>query len=276
MTVLIGADPEILLIDADGAMRSVEGMCGGTKDAPVPIPGMRSGYAMQEDNVMLEFNIPPQRGWGDVEYAIGSAIDHLEMNVLKDTDVRMFEFPSAEYCPEQLATAQASTFGCSPDLDAYENDQALGVTPSALGNFRCAGGHIHLGYENKSNIPPFVVAQLSDALIGLWEPYFGQRQGIRRKFYGTAGRYRVKPYGIEYRTPSNRWLFNMDTRNMMMRGAQALGYLIEEGNTSDIQKLFTEIPRQEIARAINMEDMSMARDLSKFINTVAGEIGCEL
>ena len=59
MTATIGADPEILLRDSDYLYRSVEGLIGGTKNAPVPIEGLPSGFGAQEDNVMLEFNIPP-------------------------------------------------------------------------------------------------------------------------------------------------------------------------------------------------------------------------
>jgi len=279
MTVLIGADPEILLVDNANNMRSVEGLCGGTKDVPVPIPqledGFEAGYAMQEDNVMLEFNVPPARTWDRAEDNVNNAMFYLQQAMVPHA-LSFHGEPSAEYDVDQLATAQAATFGCSPDLDAYENGQALGVTPSALGNTRCAGGHIHLGFDNKGDIPPFVVAQLADAMIGLWEVYFGKSQGIRRRFYGTAGRYRVKPYGIEYRTPSNNWLFHADMRHMMMRSSAALGHLINDGDTNRVQKLFTELPRQEIARAINGENQTMAKELSKFMQIMCEEVECDI
>jgi hypothetical protein len=35
---------------------------------------------------------------------------------------------------------------------------------------------------------------------------------IRRGIYGGAGSFRPKPYGMEYRTPSNNWTFDSATR----------------------------------------------------------------
>jgi hypothetical protein len=35
------------------------------------------------------------------------------------------------------------------------------------------------------------------------EEGYRTHRGNRRKYYGQAGRYRLKPYGVEWRTPSN-------------------------------------------------------------------------
>ena len=55
----VGADPELFLRRKDGTPQSSEGLVGGSKDEPLAIPGLADGFAVQEDNVTVEFNIPP-------------------------------------------------------------------------------------------------------------------------------------------------------------------------------------------------------------------------
>ena len=38
------------------------------------------------------------------------------------------------------------------------------------------------------------------------------RDPLRRELYGKAGAFRPKPYGVEYRTPSNIWIRSRDMR----------------------------------------------------------------
>ena len=273
MAVRIGADPEILLVNKHGDFHSVEGLVGGTRDKPVRIPDttlkqFKDGYAMQEDNVMLEFNIRPRNNWHDFIHGIEWALDKVHSAVAVPNGLEFSESPTGFYEADQLMSGQAATFGCLPDLDAWSREQATPVSTSTLGNWRCAGGHIHLGYDNPANVPPFVVARLADALIGLWEVHFRESQGIRRQNYGTAGRYREKPYGIEYRTMSNNWLFHADMLHMAAHGASKLANMIERGNMAEIQGLYTEIPMGEVQRAINTEDGDLARKLTRFITEV--------
>ena len=55
----IGADPEFFIQKYDGTMQPIVGLLGGTKDKPIAVQGARKGFAVQEDNVMAEYNIPP-------------------------------------------------------------------------------------------------------------------------------------------------------------------------------------------------------------------------
>jgi hypothetical protein len=51
---------------------------------------------------------------------------------------------------------------------------------------------------------------LLDAFVGIPLDCFEKSRGFveRRKMYGQYGSFRSKPYGLEYRTPSNDWLWN--------------------------------------------------------------------
>ena len=62
----IGADPELLLLTATGLPKSAIGLIGGTKQNPKPF-GI--GH-VQEDNVMVEFNIPPANNRHEFKYTL--------------------------------------------------------------------------------------------------------------------------------------------------------------------------------------------------------------
>lgn len=53
----------------------------------------------------------------------------------------------------------------------------------------------------------------------------------RRLLYGKAGAFRPKPYGLEYRTLSNRWLTNVPLQQWVYSSAlTALQYMISGQN----------------------------------------------
>ena len=56
--ILIGADPEVFLKNPEGQYISAIGRFKGTKNQPVPVRSLGKGYAVQVDNVLLEYNVP--------------------------------------------------------------------------------------------------------------------------------------------------------------------------------------------------------------------------
>ena len=56
----VGADPELFLADKTGKkILSAIGKIGGTKENPIQVEKMHKGFCYQEDNVLVEYNIPP-------------------------------------------------------------------------------------------------------------------------------------------------------------------------------------------------------------------------
>lgn len=274
----IGADPELLLRNQQGQLVSAEGLTGGTKEAPVPILGMEElfeqGFAMQEDNVMLEYNLQPMTNVSGFVAANRAAITNITKNLLNPNGLTIHPDPVAEYDPSYLQSEQAMRFGCAPDQDAYSGGSPSVVrSPSLMGNHRMAGGHIHIGFDNPANIPTHIIVQLADMLIGLTEVRISNTQGMRREYYGTAGRYRQKPYGIEYRTPSNRWVFDTDLQEKLGDGAWRLATRLENGQENVLHELYTSIPPQEVRNAINTEDRDTARRLYREINQLESSHG---
>lgn len=278
----IGADPELFIRNKHtGTVTSAVGLIGGTKSEPLPIPGLasRDGYTMQEDNVMVEFNIPPATSSTRFSRSIRTALDEL-INVVRTTrsDLEVDVAYSTRLFPQsELCTEQAQMFGCSPDFNAHRQGQAWPtITPEALiedgGAWRFAGGHIHLGYEVKG-IPEYVVAALCDVWLGL--PSIGlDEQGMRRELYGQAGRYRPTPYGIEYRTLSNFWIWSNSHASYFGRQALRLCEYISNPKIQEaLQSMYAEIPWNDVQRAINTEDQTVAHDLLQYIRH---EVGMEV
>jgi len=64
------------------------------------------------------------------------------------------------------------------------------------------------------------VVKMLDLSIGLacvWlTKYQSEAESERRMIYGKAGEYRIQPHGIEYRTPSNFWLWNLPVASFLL------------------------------------------------------------
>jgi hypothetical protein len=268
MTTTFGSDPEFFLTNAAGDLIPSVGLIGGTKDKPL----MSGEYGLQEDNVMVEFTTPPC-------VSPATAIDHAVLGrtvALRKArnsvrDATLFRRCYAEFSDAVLMAAgpQAMQFGCSPDFDAY----AAGaphrrVMPDALktelGAWRFAGGHIHIGYkQDHPGLPEHIAAMLCDLTIGLSLICHYEQQGPRRQLYGMAGRFRPTPYGLEYRTPSNTWLYDDDVQAGVARGMERLARLFD-GDELTLLRLYNETPWPDVQAAINGEDVRSAAALSEW------------
>lgn len=199
MNFLIGCDPEFFLKQNNKHI-SAEKKIGGTKYKPFPIDDL--GNCIQEDNVAVEFNI----GASSSLEMFSNNIEKV-LNFLKEK-LKNYEFSTlsaVSFEDDQLNSIQARLFGCEPDYNAW----TCKVNPKPYTkdiNLRSAGGHIHIGCDLAKQKPEQVI-QACDLFLGvpsiLLDP-----STERRKLYGKAGSFRKKPYGVEYRSLSNFWIFN--------------------------------------------------------------------
>jgi hypothetical protein len=213
MTILIGADPELFVKDnKTGLISSSIGLIGGSKNKPLPV----DKGALQEDNVLAEFNIDPaateDEFVGNI-LAVTAQLDELLGALGFSTECR-----ASYYYDEGALEAygkQALVFGCQPDKNAWTG--AMQKVPDA-GNLRTAGGHIHFGIDGLSKKEKFGLIQSCDVHMGL-PSVFMDEDVDRRKVYGGAGSFRLKRYGAEYRALSNFWLQDEDTLRWVYRAA---------------------------------------------------------
>jgi len=217
----IGADPEFFLKNKHRHVSAI-GMIGGTKDFPRPLK--RKGFAVLEDNVSVEFNIAPCHDHKEFIAAIGYVMDDLRKR-LKGYD---FSQESAVvFDPDQLQHPQALEFGCEPDFNAWTKE--MNPRPVATNaSLRSAGGHVHVGTREN----PIEVIRAMDLFLGV--PSIKIDSGtLRRQLYGKAGCYRQKPYGCEYRTLSNFWIFSEKLIEWVYNQTEKAIQFVEAGNTID-------------------------------------------
>jgi len=268
----LGADPEMLLVDSSGNYTAACGRFGGTKQKPRPLAGLANGFAVQEDNVMLEFNVPPASSgaglWNNIETALSALTPLVTAQGLHFADKG-----EAVYGFAQLSHPGAEQFGCSPDYDGHNNGRAVPPVDSKTlyvqdGRLAFAGGHIHLGYGGRKDLPPFVCAQFCDAFVGLRSVALDV-QGMRRTLYGRAGRYRPTAWGgIEYRTLSNFWIADKAARTIVCDAAEKVATYLATTPEDAARKAYNTIPWHDVREAIERQNVAMANDLSSYVRRI--------
>lgn len=198
---LLGCDPEIFVGD-DTSVRSIIGKIGGTKAEPLPMP-IGDGFAVQEDNVALEFNIPASANRADFIANICKATSFLEQT-MKDRYGLHFVKQSAVSFPEsEMYDPAAYMFGCDPDFNAWTgraNHKPKANDPL----LRSCGGHVHIG---NTDVDAIAAIKACDLFLGVPSVLMDSGE-LRKQLYGKAGAFRKKSYGVEYRTLSNFWVFD--------------------------------------------------------------------
>ncbi len=196
----LGADPEVFLKDSKHQLVSVVGLVNGNKWNPMQVEDLPKGFTLQQDNVALEFGIPPAAS-RDEFVAYINAVKKAGRSYLKGLS---FSHESCAIFPEsEMQTAEAHIFGCEPDFNAWTHKE--NPSPKPPHQFmRSAGGHVHV----ETSLPPEQVVRNLDMFLGIPSVLMDKGGAPRRQLYGKPGAYRVKPYGVEYRTLSNFWIFN--------------------------------------------------------------------
>lgn len=257
--VLIGSDPELFVVDSDGNPSSAIGMVGGDKKNPVAC----DGGALQEDNVLLEFNTDPTADAEQFVKTIRTVMSEAR-KVAKEYNHDIQVKASNEYTQDFLMSqpSGAMEFGCTPDFNALDGSQ--NGSPNPFTTLRTAGGHVHIGWESSTHCEsPDVsseqleVMQMADYLLGAWS-VLHDSDGTRRELYGRAGAFRAKSYGAEYRVMSNFWLRDDALISEVHKRAQACFT-----NLKMLDQLVATFPHADVQRAINESDVEYCQTVVK-------------
>jgi len=212
--ITIGSDPELFLTTLKGMVISAEGKLGGTKDNPRKLSNL--GHAVQEDNVMVEFNIPPVKGEDEFVRELKLTMDLIKKDVLKG-EYELLAIPSSFLSKEECSTDQAITVGCEPDFNAYTGEENPTCDIDVIPCKRYCGGHIHIGTSTEMGEDEKM------ALITFMDVFVGAPSSIldldvyRKNIYGQMGRMRFTDYGVEYRTLSNWWLGSEENQRFIFK-----------------------------------------------------------
>lgn len=257
----IGADPEVFA-KRGGQYLSAYGMIPGDKKSPYRV----NHGAVQVDGMALEFNIDPASTEDEFIFNINEVMAQLRAMV---PDVELAADPVARFTKEYMAQQpdEALELGCDPDFNAWSGEQ--NERPNGDRPMRTGAGHVHLGWldgevpDNHEEVCHVVVRQL-DFYLGLPSVLFDD-ETERRSMYGKAGAYRPKPYGVEYRTLSNKWLSSDALKGWVYRNTQLAWDSLAKGELRDhygnIQSIINRSDKQYARKIIRDAGIPLPQEL---------------
>jgi hypothetical protein len=197
LTIGVGFDIEFALLNTRGKLVSAIPFLCGTKKTP----DLVDGGNIQRDNVAFEIAVDYATQCSELIENTRQILQHGTNKIPKG--YRLSCIPSGVYTDKELKHPEAKEFGCDPDYDAKTgtiNEFNDVVDP----NLRSFGFHVHTG-PLLNTIDPRVHALASDLTLGLFSTMKDNSPAalMRRSLYGKPSCYRVKEYGVEYRTLSN-------------------------------------------------------------------------
>lgn len=245
----IGFDIEFALLNTRGKLVSAIPYINGTKNDPEFIKGGN----IQRDNVAFEIAV-------DYATPCSVLIDNTRSVLQQGTDTlpkgySLSCIPSGIYTDKELKHPEAKEFGCDPDYDAKTgtvNEFGKGIVDP---NLRSFGFHVHTGPIHQS-VDPRVHTLASDLTLGLFSTMKDNSPEalMRRNLYGKPSCYRVKEYGVEYRTLSN--YFCKSPR--LMKVAWVLNHIAYVISSKYITHLFQNVDMYELSDIIMKGDEAAA------------------
>lgn len=238
--ITVGFDIEFALLNTRGNLVSAIPYLSGTKNTPFFV-GEANGN-IQRDNVAFEiavnYDISADQLVQRTRNILQSGLDMLPKGY------SLACIPSSVYTTKELKHPEAQEFGCDPDYDAKTgkvNEFKDIVDP----NLRSFGFHVHTGHDH---LHPRTHILASDLTLGLFSTLKDNSPDalMRRKLYGKPSCYRLKPYGVEYRTLSN--YFCKSPR--LMRMAWTLNQLAYHIATVHPQTIFEAVDMFELSDII--------------------------
>jgi len=251
-SITLGSDVEVFLRDEDGNHDFPSGITTGTKATPEVIA---DDLSVQRDGMALEFNFEPKtchntrdimdffhtytetylkRMRKFVHERTGGKYSISKENVVKfDKEVldRQDPYNLESGCsPYNVAALPSALEGVTYQMTGapvydFENGRHLS-------HHRVAGGHVHIGFDYM-NGRVFSVEELEHecviiaALLGTLTRYFYRGMNDYRRNlevraglypgYATCSSFRKKAYGIEYRYPTNAWLFSPKSKLLISK-----------------------------------------------------------
>jgi hypothetical protein len=172
-----------------------------------------TGRSYHRDNILLEFQTVPQDSIETFVAEVRASAQWMTRTIkdrIPNTSIRYL--PIVRFKETAMVEIdEAMEMGCDPDMCAYDGVDKPGPDARTMGKYRAGSGHIHIGgLANTSLEWKRRCVQWLDVLVGFQMASMDCQKNyenrLRRRYYGQAGRFRVKPYGLEYRTPSNSWV----------------------------------------------------------------------
>lgn len=209
----IGADPEFFIVNSTGVLVKSSTITKAGKSNP---EDLGNGYAVHADNVMIELSVPPSKTKEEFISTMEIGINRLKDYIHeKLPGAKLVIKPSKQFNIGSLTDDKDKEIGCDVDFNAYTgsvNPKPELDTLTALG-LRYAGGHVHVGFNNDDELMDLdnqerFIRALDYLFLDFVRKF--DEDNRRKIVYGTPGRFRIKDYGVEYRSLSNVWCQSKD------------------------------------------------------------------
>jgi len=203
----IGTDPEFFLVQR-GYVRSAHGLIPGNKANPHKL----EKGACQLDGVAVEFNIDPAKTADEFATNIETVLKQVREIVPKEYSFHFSPYVQFGAAHWNSIPAEHKQLGCDPDFASLYGEIGQVINSPNPGSVRTGSGHIHIGWTEGADVKD--PGHQTDAMYVaqrcfLWTEsirYVWDQDNRRHVYYGKAGAHRPKPYGVEYRSPSNVWV----------------------------------------------------------------------
>ena len=249
----IGADIELFVQrKSDLVIVNAEPFIKGTKHEPFKFDPADEFAAISLDNVLSEFCIAPTKDKVCFVKNINKSMDYITS--ILPPEYCTVAIPSAILGDEFLQTDNAKLFGCESDYNVWK--RSVNKKPNAENkNLRSAGFHVHVGYDNPNIAATEAAVKTLDLFLSvpslLIEP-----DNERRKLYGKAGAFRIKPYGFEHRVLSGFFCSSDELKSWVYNNTMAAIDLVNSGGIDEVDSV-----GDLIQTAINNNDKVLAGNL---------------
>lgn len=247
-SLTFGTDPEVaayymkddtMYVQPAPFFRKELGLEAQKPNSKHPVYLEEYGIVVMEDGVAFEFTIPPTSDPRSMYDHIQDAKSMLD-SILSPVGHQFVVLPTLNYEIERFLTVDDEykmclIFGCDPDKDAILPDYVCQVIDALQHPYRYFGGHFQIGCSNP--VGTRLIHTYYEPFIKLLAVFLGnlvtsrnskpELERIRAKLYGQPGRYRLQPWGIEYRTPSNNWIDSVTTMRQMFEAAKTAFMLLQ-------------------------------------------------
>ena len=212
--ISIGCDPELFVYDTKAKRYiSPHEFIPGTKDKPHQL---RVG-TVQLDGLAVEFGIAPSYTPRDFTRNIEGTLSCVKELLPEGMELHAVSsvWFDKDYFDKEMPES-SKVLGCEPDFNANKdgeiNPRPDGMIVKDNKVLRTGAGHIHIGWGQDFDVGDeqhlmncILLTKKLDSLFKIAEPAW-DTDTTRREMYGALGSFRPKPYGMEYRVPSNAWL----------------------------------------------------------------------
>lgn len=240
--VKVGGDPEFFIFNKNTKRYvSAHNRVPGTKKEPFVLDKEEPFETIQADGTAVEININPSNMSFAFIASVQRILGQTTRLFLRPHEV-LVASPCVTYSPKdwEKLPKSALELGCDPDYNAYTGMRNPTPDPAKfLPRSRTGAGHISLSWRKADNLAhPFDPEHFSDCAAvvrrmdllyflfmypyveGEYTPY-SALSAYRHQLYGARGAFRPKPWGVEYRSPSNLWLLSHGTMSVIVNLAKA-------------------------------------------------------